>query len=192
MKLKFLFILTLITLSPVHAIDSQKCSAMLNNGMWKKYKYGGIGEAKLKACTQGTKQDGTSTATSDASTESTTMVVDTKYSTNVTKSQTQSTSSFGACSAFANVDQLKKDREVYIAQNEHEVLIDMARGSGEHLKVITFYSACAPEAYPELSSSLQKSISGKGQIPDIKTLCLDIDQIIAKNPSLKDKCFGEI
>jgi hypothetical protein len=192
--MKFLFIFMAMTAlsTSVHAVDSRKCSAMLNNGLWKNYKYGGMGEAYWNTCTQGTKREGSSRVTSDGSTETTTMMTDTKYTSNVWSSQTQSTSSFGECSAFAKAEQLKKDREMYIAQNEYEVRIDIARGSGEHLKVITFYSACAQEAYSELSTKLKKSVSEMDSMPDSKTICTKIDKIISDNQSLKDKCIVSI
>lgn len=161
---------------------------MLNNGLWKKYKYGGVGEANINACTQGSKREGSSTVLSDGTTEASTASVDTKYTSNVWTSQTQSTSSFGECNAFAQSEQMKKDREIYIAQNESEVLMDIARGNGEHLKVVTFYSACPPEAYKELSSNLQKLISDSEKVPNSKSICQNIDSIISKNQSLKEKC----
>lgn len=188
MKFLLSFSLMLIVSAPLYAVDSKKCSNMLNNGLWKKYKYGGMGEAYWNACTQGTKREGSSTVTSDASTEASTTAVDTKYTSNVWTSQTQSTSSFGECSAFAQTEQLKKDREVYIAQNEYEVMIDISRGSGEHLKVVTFYSACAPEAYGELGTKLQQSISEAEAFPNSKTICQKIDKIISESNSLKAKC----
>lgn len=174
--------------TPVFAVDSVKCSKMLNDGLYKKYTYGGIGEAFWNVCTKNSKREGSSTVTSDATTETSTMMVDTRYTSNVWTSQTQSTSSFGECSMFAQAEQLKKDREIYIAQNEPEVLIDIARGGGEHLKVITFYSACNPDAYKELSSRLQKSISESESMPDSKTICTDIDKIILKNAFLSQNC----
>lgn len=188
MKIYLVLIATLLT-SPAFAIDSKKCSTMLNNGLFKKYTYGGIGEAYWNVCTQGTKKEGASTVTSDASTETSTMTIDTKYTSNVWTSQTQSTSSFGECSAFAQLQQLKKDREIYIAQNETEVLIDVARGHGEHLKVITFYSGCLPEAHQELSSNLQKTFSGHQTVPNSKTLASDIDAVILNSTSLKENCL---
>lgn len=178
--------------SPLFAVDSVKCSKMLNDGLYKRYTYGGVGEAFWNVCTRNSKKEGSSTVTSDATTETSTMMVDTRYTSNVWTSQTQSTSSFGDCSMFAQAEQLKKDREVYIAQNEPEVLIDIARGGGEHLKVITFYSACKPDAYKELSSSLQKSISESETVPDFKSICNDIDQIISKNDFLKANCSASI
>lgn len=192
MKSLLVLIVVLTTTSPLYAINSKKCSAMLNNGLWKKYRYGGIGESNANACTQGTKKEGSSTVTSDASTEGSTSMLDTKYTSNVWTSQTQSTSSFGECSAFAQTEQRKKDREIYMVQNEHEVLIDIARGNGEHLKVITFYSACAPEAYKELGLKLKQSLSKHSAMPEVKTLCSDIDLIISQSESLKQVCFAAI
>lgn len=189
MKSFIVFSAILIASSSAFAIDSRKCSKMLNEGMWKRYKYGGMGEYNMNVMTQGTKKQGSSTVTSDVSTESSTALLDPKYYSNVSTSQTQSTSSWGDCSAFAHAEQLKKDREVYIAQNEHEVMIDVARGAGEHLKVITFYSACAPEAYPELSSKLQRSLAGEKTIPNTNTICQAIDDIISNNTILKSRCL---
>lgn len=190
MKSCLLIAVVLMTSTSLFAIDSRKCSTMLNNGMWKKYRYGGMGEYNMNLMTQGTKKQGSSTVTSDVTTESTTALSDPKYYSNVSTSQTQSTSSWGDCSAFAQVQQLKKDREIYIAQNEHEVMIDVARGAGEHLKVITFYSACAPEAYSELSAEIQKSFAGAKTIPSTKTICQSIDKVISESASLKSKCVS--
>lgn len=189
MKTFVVFAIVLASTS-AFAIDSRKCSKMLNEGMWKRYKYGGMGEYNMNVMTQGTKKQGSSTVTSDVSTESSTALLDPKYYSNVSTSQTQSTSSWGDCSAFAHAEQLRKDREVYIAQNEHEVMMDVARGAGEHLKVITFYSACAPEAYPKLSAELQKSLAGEKTIPNTKTICQSIDKIISGNENLKTQCYS--
>jgi hypothetical protein len=188
--MKSILILAFVFFSSMsaHAIDSRKCSNMLNNGLWKKYRYGGIGEHNANMMTQGTKRDGASTVSSDVTSETTTALLDPKYSSNVSTSETQSTSSWGECSAFAHADQLRKDREVYMAQNEHEVLIDIARGSGEHLKVITFYSACFAEAYDELSIKLQKNISDSNKVLNTKEICQSIDRIISENQSLKSQC----
>lgn len=183
----FFGILAVISTS-AFAVDSRKCSNMLNNGLWKKYKYGGVGESNINAMSQGTKRDGSSTASSDVSTEGTTAISDPKYTSNVSTSQTQSLSSWGECSAFAKTKELKKDREIYVAQNQTEVMIDIARGEGEQLKVLTFYSACSPDAYAELSSKLQKSISQSQTMPDSKSLCASIDQIISQSADLKTKC----
>jgi len=161
---------------------------MLNNGLWKKYRYGGIGEHNANMMTQGTKRDGASTVSSDVTSEATTALLDPKYTSNVLTSETQSTSSWGECSAFAHADQLRKDREVYMAQNEHEVMIDIARGAGEHLKVITFYSACFAEAYDELSVKLQKSIAESDKMPSTSEICQTIDRLITENNSLRSQC----
>lgn len=189
MRLILLTVVLLSVTSLTYAIDSVKCSNMLNNGLWKKYKYGGMGEAYWNACTKGSKKDGTTRVTGDASTESSTTAVDTKYTSNVWTSQTQSTSSFGECSAFAQLEQLKKDRDVYIAQNENEVLIEIARGNGEHLKVITFYSGCTTDAYSELSSNLQKFISDEKTIPDPRTISSNVDKIISSSNFLRSQCL---
>lgn len=191
MKITFVLMLALISLKS-YAIDSDKCSAMLNNGLWKKYKYAGIGESYYKACTNGTKKDGSSTATSDGTTEGTTAISDPKYTSNVWTSESQSTSSWGACSMFADVKRLKEDRELYIAQNEPEVLIDLARGSGEHLKVLAFYSACLPSAYNELGQKLQYQISNNNEGFTSKSISNDIDKVITTSKTLRELCLTNI
>ncbi len=174
------------------AMDSAKCSALLNDGLWKKYKYMGMGESNMKACTNGTKKDGSSTATSDGTTEGTTAMSDPKYTSHVHTSQTQSTSSWGECSMFANVERLKEDRELYIAQNETEVMIDLARGKGEHLKVLTFYSACLPAAYSELGRKIQLQMARTLENYSAKTIASDLDNAINDSVELKDLCLTNI
>ena len=187
MKSILIFGILAVVSTSAFSMDSRKCSNMLNNGMWKKYRYNGIGEAHQNALTQGSKRDGASTASSHSSSEGTTGLSDPKYYSNVSTSNTQSTSSFGECNIFAQAKDLRKDREVYMAQNKHEVMIDIARGNGEHLKVVTFYSACLPEAYSELSTRLQEHL-GKTQDQDVRSICSSIDQIISQDATLQSKC----
>lgn len=191
MKMTLLLIVLAIS-SQAMAIDSNKCSALLNDGLWKKYKYMGVGESNIKACTNGTKKDGSSTATSDATTESTTALSDPKYTSHAYTSQTQSTSSWGECSMFADVQRLKEDREQYIVQNESEVLIDLARGKGEHLKVLTFYSACPPTAYAELGKRIQYQMSTSINSFSPKTIASDLDNVILGSEKLKQLCLTNI
>lgn len=174
------------------AVDSNKCSALLNDGLWKKYKYMGVGESNMRACTNGTKKDGSSTVTSDSTVETTTAISDPKFTSHVYTSQTQITSSWGECSMFADVERMKQDRELYIAQNETEVLIDLARGKGEHLKVIAFYSACLPSSYEELGKSLKLRMSQSAEGMNSSAIAEEIDKSINANEGLRHKCLFNI
>ncbi|HAZ13061.1 MAG: hypothetical protein A2X86_09730 [Bdellovibrionales bacterium GWA2_49_15] len=181
------------TLGVVHALDSQKCSKMLNNGMWKTYRYGGVGEAYHNAVTQGTKKDGLfKTSSQSSTTEPTTASTDTKYTSNISTSQTQSTSSWGDCSLFALQIQLREERMIYIAQNLDELKIEMTRGEGEHLKVLTFYSACEKDAYPSIASYIKQDyekFAGMTTRDDIIFFASHLDHFIKNSHPLKSKCY---
>lgn len=159
--------------------------------MLKKYKYGGMGEAYWQAITGGTKKDGSTKASSESSTtEPTTMLLDTKYTSNVYTSQTQSTSSWGDCSLFAIRKELKKLRKTYLAQNLNEIKIEMARGKGEHLQVLTFYSICSKEAYTPLSKSIQRNFSIIMQNKNhVNQLINHIDTTIKESSTLQKYCY---
>jgi len=188
---QFLLIL-LMTSSASFALNSSKCSEMLNKGLYKTYKYGGVGEAAYNAITEGTKKDGSTVASSESSTtEPTTATFDPKYSTNVSRSETQSSSSWGDCSLFAMREELLKQRDVYITQNYHEILNETSRGQGEHLKVIAFYSLCEDSAALKLSSALQAKFA------DILATTTDqssnkysriVDTLILNDPMIKQSC----
>lgn len=90
--MKIILLITLLSF-PAFAIDSVKCSRMLNDGLYKKYKWGGMGESNANAITAETRSSGPTTATSKISTEGTTALSDPVYYTNVSRSQTQSLSS---------------------------------------------------------------------------------------------------
>lgn len=189
--MKFLFLLFLVVPS-AYAVDSKECSKLLNDGLYKKYRYMGVGESNAQAMTNGTKRQGSSTASSDVSSEISSAILDPKYTSNYSTSQTQSLSSWGECSLFADVGALKEDRTKYIAQNETEVLIDIARGDGEHLKVLTFYSACSEKSYPVLSKKLQHSFSNKTTLPKASDIGSDIDEIIQNDAFLKNSCIAAL
>lgn len=171
------------------ARNHAKCSRFVNNGLFKKYKYIYITNDHL---TKNSSKDGVMKVSSDLSTENTTASSDTKVSSNQTTSTAQSISFWGDCSYIGFSEQLKKDRDLYIAQNEHEILIDISRGSGEHLKVVTFYSACGPMAYTELSKNLKIFYSVQKKLPKIENIGPIIDGIIFENEELKNHCVGLI
>jgi len=193
LKKELILIICVLLPSIAFGVDSAKCSKMLNNGMWKTYKYGGMGESYFNALTQGTKKDGISKASSESSTtEPSTMMFDTKYTSNAWASGTQSTSSWGDCSLFTMRKELKEQRKIYIAQNLDELKTEMARGKGEHLKVLTFYSGCHEKAYSGISRSIQNHYEEFAEMEDegtIKHFVHQIDRIIKDSPELNEFCY---
>ncbi len=165
---------------------------MLNKGLYKTYKYGGIGEAYWNACTKGSKEDGPVTASSDATTEGSTALLDPKYYSNVSTSQTQSTSSWGDCSAFAMKVHFNEQRKQYIAQNLDEILIEIARGEGEHLKTVTFYSMCKKSTYPSIAKGLKRSFSvTKGSFGP-REITSGIDSLMIADSDIGSNCYQNI
>jgi hypothetical protein len=151
MKLS-IFLISILFSNLSFSIDYAACSKMLNDGLYKTYKYGGIDQPLTKA----TKDHGFSSASSVTSTEGTTAILDPKYWSNITTSETQSTSSTGECSAIA-LNNLKSERELYIAQNRNELFLDIAMGEGKFTEVLAYMSLCDKQATPDF----QKAIQGK-------------------------------
>ncbi len=177
-------ILASILTTQVYAINQQACSKMLNNGLYKTYKYGGIDQPLTKA----TKDHGISKASFVTSTEGTTALLDPKYWSNVTTSETQSTSSSGACSAIG-FNKLKENRNKYIAQNYNEILKEASRGAGEHLQALAAFSLCDHEAFSRFFKHSKENVSNfiDKTGPEIGTI---IDQTIKADNSLEGKCFS--
>lgn len=153
MKILVILLLSLCSLS-AFGIDQAKCSKLLNAGMWKTYKYAGIDQPLTKA----TKDVGVSKATSVTSTEGTTAISDPKYWSNVSTSETQSTSSFGDCSLIG-FDNIKKMRDFYFDQNSTELLAQIAKGDGEFLNVLTAYSLCDDQAFFRYKNILKNNLT---------------------------------
>ncbi|MFY7992050.1 MAG: DUF3015 family protein [Bacteriovoracaceae bacterium] len=133
------------------AINHQACSRMLNNGLYKKYEYGGIDQPLTKA----TKKHGTSKGVSATTTEGTTAVLDPKYWSNVSSSGTQLTSSTGECRLFG-INLLKEQREMYFLQNRDEIIAQISQGGGPHVDVIAAYSLCDDSRISDFSKELQR------------------------------------
>jgi hypothetical protein len=181
-------LLILLANSFALAFDSSKCSSMMNNGLYKKYKFGGVGEANSKAMTGETKSAGTTKATSRMSTEGSTAILDPKYTTNVSVSGSQGTSSWGQCSAFGLLER-REQRELYVAQNFDQIKKDIANGKGEHLNTLSWYALCENDATVSYSKTLQNSfevLANSAQPQFTKAL----DGIVEGIPALKAKCFN--
>lgn len=154
MKVVITLILSVFSFSAM-AINQNACSKLLNNGMWKKYEYGGIDQPLTKA----TKRHGSSKGSSATSTEGTTALLDPKYYSNVSTSETQATSSTGECNLFG-YRKLKEVRELYIGQNKDELLAQMAQGGGEHVRVLASFSLCDNEAFSQFGKEIQTLTPG--------------------------------
>lgn len=174
--------------SPAFAIDSAKCSRMLNDGMWKNYKWGGIGESNAKAITAETKSSGPTTATSKISTEGTTALSDPVYYTNVSRSQTQSLSSWGNCSLFA-LQERKEQREQYVRQNFDQIKKDIANGDGLHMETLSWFALCDDQAQASFNETLQTKFEQLGSSSE-SDFSKKMDQIVADNKSLTGKCVN--
>lgn len=181
MKL-FIFTLTLIFSLPIMALDQAACSRLLNDGLYKKYQYGGVDQPFTKAV----KRHGLSKGSSATSTEGTTALLDPKYWSNVSTSETQSTSSTGECNLFG-LNKLKEQRELYFLQNRDELIADISQGRGEHLKVLAAYSLCDKDKTDLFGENLKEKTElflhtkkGFGKI---------IDQTVEGASNLQGVCY---
>lgn len=161
---------------------------MLNDGMWKKYKWGGIGESNANAITAETRSSGPTTATSRISTEGTTALSDPVYYTNVSRSQTQSLSSWGDCSLFA-LQERKEQREQYVRQNFDQIKKDIANGDGLHMETLSWFSLCDDQAQGSFNETLQAKFERLGSSSE-SDFSKTMDQIITDNKSLTGKCIN--
>lgn len=183
-----IILLALLAHSVSFAFDSSKCSSMLNKGLYKKYKFGGVGEANSKAITGETKSAGTTKATARISTEGSTAIVDPKYSTNASVSGSQGTSSWGPCSLFGLLER-REQRELYVAQNFDQIKKDIANGSGEHLNTLSWYALCEDDAMAGYSQTLQDQFEVL-QKSDQASFTQVLDRIVEGTPLVKVKCFN--
>lgn len=182
-----LFLTLMLLSSSAMAMDSSKCSGMLNKGLYKTYKWGGVGEANTKAITGETKRTNPFSATSKISTEGSTAVVDPKYSSNVSTSGTHSVSSWGECSLFA-LQERKEQRDLYIAQNLDQIKKDIANGDGAHLEILSWFSLCEDSVIPEFNRTMQEK-AGDLLVDQAAVLSQNIDNAIKGSKSLANKCY---
>lgn len=161
---------------------------MLNDGMWKTYKWGGVGESNAKAMTAETKSSGPTTATSRISTEGTTAISDPIYYTNISRSQTQSLSSWGECSLFALLER-KEQREQYVRQNFDQIKKDIANGDGLHMETLSWFSLCDDQAQGNFNETLQTQFE-KLQVSSTSSFTQNMDQILGANKTLEGKCVN--
>ncbi len=183
-----IFITLFLISTQSFAWDSAKCSKMLNDGLFKKYEWGGVGDYNLNAITKETKKSGSLTASGYTTTEGTTAVSDPKYSSNVSTSETQLTSSWGECSLFA-LKERKQQRSLYIAQNYDQIKKDVALGRGEHLEALSWFSLCENQSGAEFNLTLQKNFENLFVNKDKADLAQGIDESLTAEAHLKKSCF---
>ncbi len=185
-----LFIALIFTSHFSLALNDNKCSKMLNDGWFKKYKFGGIAPSVHKAITQETKSEGSTTATSNITTEGTTAVSDPGYTSNVMTSETQSSSSWGDCSLIAL--KLRQDQQIaYVEQNSITLEREISFGDGGHLDSLADFNFCETDSVAafkiELKSNFTKINGLKSSVEKIKY----IKQIIRSNSKLNKTCYSE-
>lgn len=184
-KMKFsLVILLLLDAQRTFALDQKKCSKLLNKGWYKKYEYGGIDQPLTKA----TKREGSSKGVSETSTEGSTALSDPKYWSNVSTSETQSTSSFGECNLFG-LQKIKENRDSYIAQNSHRTLNEIAIGKGDHLDTIATFSLCEDQYFSAFAESLHTNMKSFLESKD-QNYGSVVDRIVASDPKLAKGCHS--
>lgn len=184
MRLTFIFLVCLVV-SHAEAIDSSKCSAMMNDGLYKKYKWQGVGESNANSITGETKSQGTILASSKISTETSTAALDPKHWTHVSYSQTQSTSSTGECSAFA-LEKRALERDLYVAQNFDQIRKDIANGNGRHVQALAWFSLCDDSSQDDFAHELQRGYASLPSTPG--GFGQGIDRLIGGAPSMSGRC----
>lgn len=179
--MKLLLFLILIYSSSSMALNQQACSRLLNDGLYKKYEYGGVDQPLTKAV----KRHGSSKGSSATSTEGTTALLDPKYWSNVSTSETQATSSTGECNLFG-LNRLKEQRDLYFAQNSDEIMAEIAQGRGEHVSVLASYTLCDQDKFETFGRALQMKM--KDFISEEQDYGAIINQAISAN-SLEKNCY---
>lgn len=170
------------------AINSAACSKMLNEGLYKTYKFAGFGESNGNAITGETKRSGSSRGSTNVSSDQSTAVLDPKHSTNLSYSQSQSSSSTGECNAFA-IKELRAQRDFYIAENFDQVRKEIAQGQGFHMEALAWMSLCDIDSQKDFNEILQTHYEeiypGKISQPS-----LAIDNLIGSSRKMEGKCFN--
>ncbi len=171
------------------AFDSNKCSQMLNDGWFKKYKFGGLGQQYHKAVTQESKQAGSSTAATNITTEGTTALSDPGYYSNVSTSELQSTSSWGECSLFAQRT-LQKQQELYFEQNQLALIRQLALNQDSHLNALANFNLCEEKYYELFKSEIRANMKVFVDVKSGADFVIQVKNILKENSNLKIACFS--
>ena len=183
----FIFFLVSFIACSSYCLDYVKCSRMLNNGLYKTYRWQGINN-RGPDMTAETKKNGSSHAYSDISTENSTADLDPKYTSNFLSSMAGGTFSSGDCSLLA-LSERKNQRDLYITQNFAQVRKEIAEGHGPHVETLAYMSLCDEDAQTEFDMTLQSSFEElySSKASNVGTA---IDKIINSAPGLNQKCFN--
>ena len=168
---------------PAWSMNLSACSSMMNDGLYKKYEYRGVDSPMTKS----TKKEGSTKGSTVTSTEGSTASVDPKYWMHVTSFWGQYFTSTGPC-AMLGLNELYERRDRYYGQNREEILREVSKGTGEHLRVLAQYSLCDEDKIGEFSALLQK------RTPALINVDLHVGQVIdamvIDEPSLKGVCWS--
>lgn len=180
------FFLILFSVAQKAQADRGACVKYIySHGWWRKYKYMHLTSTEMS------KKNGSSTVTTQRSTEDTTASSDPGVSTGYSSSQTQSTSSWGPC-AWSIFFTMLESREKYIAQNFVPVKKQMALGGGGHLAALAYFSLCEEHSQEHFSQALQRNFEKFSSLPqDEKMIAQKIDEVILSDHYLKQNCFTD-
>lgn len=172
--------------SGVFALDNNKCSELRNRGVWKTYKYQGLGE---KSAVSLSTKEGTTKASSGWTSETPTASVDPLFLINLsTVFPVQYSSSWGAC-ALIGFNYRNESLKEYIALNNEEIFKEVAQGSGEHLEVLSYMSLCKPESSAHFNDVLQKHYSGlEKHRADAAAVLQEMDLLLKHDSQLNSDC----
>jgi hypothetical protein len=148
-----IFLFTLV--SKAHAFDSDKCHKVTNQGWWRQYDY--VPPIGFKISTDHTHKDGVS-STSKATTQNSTASLDPGVTTHQSQSDMQYTSSYGDC-RWLGMNELKDERERFVALNLEQIKKEASVGGGAHIKTLASLSKCDDVGTSQLQIEMQKNLS---------------------------------
>ena len=165
------------------AFSEEVCNKFLNDGLYKTYKTAGLG-----GWAHVVHDEGFWAGTSVGTTEAPTIFLDPKWWSNGSTSSAQTTSSWGSCSPMV-MNQLHEQREFYFVQNRKEIIREVAKGHGEHLETIAYFSMCEKARLPTFYRELQKRTEDLIYKPANLRYNDIIDQTISQEEKLRSACY---
>jgi hypothetical protein len=170
-----------------HGWDSNRCKALLNDGLFKKYDYAGLDISYASA--DASHKDGTTKGSFHVTGEQTTTTFDPKFWVHESSSIGGFTTSTGPCKAIG-LNEIRQQRELYFAQNKTEIFKEIAKGRGEHLRVLSGYSLCEDSAVDHFSETIQSRMKEFIETPETRPYGIIIDDAIKQDESLKASCYS--
>ncbi len=165
-----------------HGYDDKRCFKFYTKNGMRKYDYFG------DFSTEASKKYGSSKATSQSTTQGTTMAVDPMVYTGQSTSAVQFLSSWGECS-FIGLNNEQLLRESYIARNLNEIKQDVAMGDGEHLQALFVLSGCDDRLSAEFNKALQQNFDRLDRV-DNETFwfSIEMDDVLSRDQVLATSC----